>query len=77
MRIEFHGPSICDFSKFDKDGTIEVPDGLTLKQFLKIVKLPKLWAKTLPLLVNYEKADMKQVLHDGDIVSSYTPLGSG
>ena len=36
-----------------------------------------LWAKTLPLLVNYEKADMKQVLKDGDIVSSYTPLGSG
>ena len=46
MRIEFHGPSICDFSKFEKDGTIEVPDGITLKQFLKIVKLPKLLAKT-------------------------------
>lgn len=77
MRIEFHGPPICDFSKFEKDGTIEVPDGITLKQFLKIVKLPTLWAKVLPLLVNYEKPDMNQVLKDGDIVSSYTPLGSG
>ncbi|MBO7689478.1 MAG: MoaD/ThiS family protein [Clostridia bacterium] len=77
MRIEFHGPSICDFSQFEKDGTIEVQDGLTLKQFLKIVKLPMLWARTLPLLVNYEKVPLDTVLKDGDIVSSYTPLGSG
>ena len=77
MRIEFHGPSLCDFSKFDRDGTIEVPDGITLKQFLKIVKLPVWWRKMFPLLLNYEKMPLDTVLKDGDIVSSFTPLGGG
>ena len=77
MKIEFHGPSACDFSKFAADGTIEVPDGITLKQFLKIVKLPPLWGKIFPLLLNYEKKPLDTVLKDGDIVSSFTPLGGG
>ena len=31
MKIEFHGPAICDFSKMDKNGDIEVPEGTTVK----------------------------------------------
>ncbi len=77
MKIEFHGPPMCDFSKMDKFGNIEVPEGTTLGQFLKIVKLPIMWRKVFPLLVNYEKVSMDTVLHDGDIVSAFTLSGGG
>ena len=78
MRIEFHGPPMCDFSQFRKDGTVEVPDGMTLKKFLKFVKLPTIWRKVFPLLLNYDEVtDINVVLKDGDIVSAFTPLGGG
>lgn len=77
MKIEFHGPAICDFSRMDKNGDIEVPEGTIVKQFLKIVKLPVVWRKVFPLLVNYEKVPMNTVLHDGDIVSAFSPSGGG
>lgn len=77
MKIEFHGPSLCDFSKMDKNGDIEVPEGTTLKKFVKLVKLPYVWRKVFPLLLNYEKVPMDTVLHDGDIVSAFSPTGGG
>lgn len=78
MKIEFHGPSICDFSKMDKMGYIEVPEGTTLKQFIKMVKLPAVWHKVFHLLlVNYERVPLDTVLHDGDIVSAFSPSGGG
>lgn len=77
MKIEFHGPSMCDFSKMDKNGAIEVPEGTTLRQFMKIVKLPVIWTKVFPFLVNYEKVPYDTVLKDGDIVSAFSPSGGG
>lgn len=77
MKIEFHGPSMCDFSKMDKNGGIEVPEGTTLRQFMKIVKLPLIWTKVFPFLVNYEKVPYDTVLKDGDIVSAFSPSGGG
>lgn len=77
MKIEFHGPSMCDFSKMDKNGEIEVPEGTTLRQFMKIVKLPLIWTKVFPFLVNYEKVPYDTVLKDGDIVSAFSPSGGG
>ncbi|MCQ2461159.1 MAG: MoaD/ThiS family protein [Clostridia bacterium] len=77
MKIEFHGPSMCDFSKMDKNGDIEVPEGTTLRQFMKIVKLPLIWTKVFPFLVNYEKVPYDTVLKDGDIVSAFSPSGGG
>ncbi|NLL63490.1 MAG: MoaD/ThiS family protein [Ruminococcaceae bacterium] len=77
MKIEFHGPGMCDFSKMDKMGYIEVPEGTTLRQFLKIVKLPIIWTKVFPLFVNYEKVPMNTVLKDGDIVSAFLPTVGG
>lgn len=77
MKIEFHGPSMCDFSKMDKNGDIEVPEGTTLRQFMKIVKLPLIWTKVFPFLVNYEKVPYDTVLKDGDIVSAFSPTGGG
>lgn len=77
MKIEFHGPSMCDFSKMDKNGDIEVPEGTTVRQFMKIVKLPLMWTKVFPFLVNYEKVSYDTVLKDGDIVSAFSPTGGG
>lgn len=77
MKIEFHGPSICDFSKMDEKGYIEVPEGTTVKQFMKIVKLPKVWTKVFPFLVNYEKVPYSTVLQDEDVVSAFSPSGGG
>ncbi len=77
MKIEFHGPPMCDFSRMDKNGDIEVPEGTTLKQFLKLVKLPVIWRKVFPVLVNYQKVPMETALNDGDIVSAFSPSGGG
>ena len=77
LKVEFHGPAICDFSKMNADGTIDVPDGTTVRQFIKIVKLPMAWAKVFPFLVNYEKVPMNTVLKEGDVISAFSPSGGG
>lgn len=77
MKIEFHGPSMCDFSKMDEKGEIEVPEGTTVRQFIRMVKLPVVWTKVFPFLVNYEKVPLHTVLHDGDVVSAFSPSGGG
>lgn len=68
---------MCDFSKMDEKGLIEVPDGTTVRQFIRIVKLPVVWTKVFPFLVNYEKVPLGTVLKDGDIVSAFSPSGGG
>ena len=77
MKVEFHGPGVCDFSKMNPDGTIDVPEGTTVKQFIKIVKLPIIWTKVFPFLVNYEKVPLNTVLKEGDVVSAFSPSGGG
>lgn len=77
MKIEFHGPPMCDYSLMDDRGEFNVPEGTTLKKFLRIVKLPFVWQKIFPLLVNYEKVPMNTVLKDGDIVTSFSPIAGG
>lgn len=77
MKIELYAPPMCDFSRVDEQGFLNVPQGTTFGQALKIIKLPFIWRKIFPCLLNYEKAPLKTVLKEGDIISIFTPIAGG
>ncbi|MDR0315094.1 MAG: MoaD/ThiS family protein [Oscillospiraceae bacterium] len=77
MKIELYAPGVCDLSKVDEKGFLHVPDGITLKEALKIIKLPLIWKKIFPCLLNYEKVPMDTVLKEGDTISIFTPITGG
>ncbi len=77
MKIELYAPPMCDFSKVDSEGYLNLPEGITFGQALKIIKLPFIWRKIFPCLLNYEKAPLSTVLKNGDIISIFTPISGG
>ena len=77
MKVELYAPPMCDFSRVDDKGYLEIPDGTTFGQALKIIKLPFIWRKIFPCLLNYEKAPLNTVLKEGDIISIFTPIAGG
>ncbi|MEG0980109.1 MAG: MoaD/ThiS family protein [Oscillospiraceae bacterium] len=77
MKIELYAPSMCDLSRLDDKGYLDLPEGTTYGEALKIIKLPFVWRKIFPCLLNYEKASLKTVLKDGDTISIFTPITGG
>lgn len=77
MKIELYAPGVCDLSKVDEDGYIDVPEGTTYGQLLKMIKLPFIWRKVFPCFLNYEKKPLDTVLHNEDVVSIFTPMAGG
>ncbi len=77
MKIELYAPPICDLSRVDDKGYIDVPEGTTYGELLKLIKLPFVWRKIFPCLLNYEKSPLNTVLKEGDIISIFTPIAGG
>lgn len=77
MLIELHAPPMCDLSKVDERGNIDLAEGTTLGEALHIIKLPFVWRKVLPCWLNYEKVPMSTVLKEGDVISIFTPIVGG
>jgi len=77
MKIELYAPAMCDFSRVDENGYLDIPEGTTFGESLKIIKLPFVWRKIFPCLLNYEKAPLSTILKDGDTISIFTPIAGG
>ncbi|MFP4314733.1 MAG: MoaD/ThiS family protein [Desulfovibrionales bacterium] len=58
-----------------RDGTIEVPEGITLQGVMEQLNMPQEEVKLL--FVNGKRADSKSVLHSGDRVGLFPPVGGG
>lgn len=77
IRIKVYAPSWCNIEALDERGWIEMPDGSTLADVLKQIKMPKFAAKILLAAVNSEKKPLDTVLKDGDRVSFFAIMAGG
>ena len=77
MRVKVFPPLGCDRSALDERSWIELPEGSTVGDVLKIIKCSPLKAKLLLVSVNGERARSRQVLHDGDVVGFFSLVSGG
>ena len=77
MRVKVFPPIGCDRDMLDERGWMEVPEGTSVSDVLRIIRCSKLKAKLLLVSVNGERAQMKQELHDGDVVGFFAFVSGG
>lgn len=77
MKVKVFPPRGCDRSALDERSWIELPEGSTVGDVLKIIKCSPLRAKLLLVSVNGERAKFKHVLHDGDVVGFFSLVTGG
>ena len=77
MRVKILPPRGCDRSALDAKSWMELPEGSTVGDVLRIIKCSPLRAKLLLVSVNGERAKFKHVLHDGDVVGFFSLVTGG
>ena len=77
MRVKVFPPRGCDRSALDERSWMDLPEGSTVGDVLKIIKCSPLKAKLLLVSVNGERAKFKHVLHDGDVVGFFSLVTGG
>jgi molybdopterin converting factor small subunit len=71
IRVKIIPPPGSDRSKLDERGWVELPDGATLKDALRLVHCSALVAKLLLASVNGERVPLSTLLQDGDVVGFF------
>ncbi len=76
MRIRVYAPPFARIAAIDEGGFVSLPEGATLNELFKALRLPFRRGAARLCLVNYEKARLDTTLKDGDVVSFFA-LASG
>ena len=77
MKVKVFPPLGCDRSALDERSWIELAEGSTVSDVLRIIKCNPLKAKLLLVSVNGERARFRHVLHDGDVVGFFALVTGG
>ena len=77
MKVKVFPPRGCDRSALDAKSWMELPEGSTVGDVLKIIKCSPLRAKLLLVSVNGERVKFKRVLQDGDVVGFFSLVTGG
>jgi molybdopterin converting factor small subunit len=77
VRIKVYLPPYLNHSRVDEHGYVEIEKGARLKDLFKLLKVPFPIGAVHLCRVNYDKADLRQQLQDGDIVSFYSLISGG
>jgi molybdopterin converting factor small subunit len=77
MRIRVYAPRFADHSQIDDDGFVTLPEGATLDDLLKKLRVPLRFAAVLFCQVNYGRAPLSRSLHDGDTVGFLALVSGG
>ena len=77
MRIKIIAPYGCSLDKLDERGWVEVENGTTVSDALRIIRCGKLKAKLLLVSVNGERAALSRKLKDGDVIGFFMPVSGG
>ena len=77
MKVKVFPPRGCDRSALDSKSWMELPEGSTVGDVLRIIKCSPLRAKLLLVSVNGERAKFKHVLQDGDVVGFFSLVTGG
>lgn len=77
MKVKVYPGPLCEGAALDEDGFVELPEGASVADILKMLKCP-LPVRILGLYaVNYKKASLGTQLKEGDIISILAPLAGG
>ena len=77
IRVKVFPPYGCDRSALDERSWMEMEEGSTVGDVLRIIRLSPLKAKLLLLSVNGERAFLSQKLKDGDVIGFIAPVSGG
>ena len=77
MKVKVYAPPFAKREKLDKSSFLELHEGATLKEVFEILEIPFPRGLVNLCKVNYEKADLKMTLQDGDVISFYVYLAGG
>jgi molybdopterin converting factor small subunit len=77
MKVKVYAPAFCSFKHIDEDGNMVLPDGASLNDVYKKLRVPLPFRKLLFSAVNYRRVKLSTKLKDGDVVSFLAPLSGG
>lgn len=77
MKVKIFPPRGCDRSALDERSWVELPEGSTVGDVLKIINCSPARAKLLLVSVNGERAKLSHELHDGDVVGFFSLVSGG
>jgi len=76
-RVRVSPPPFFDRRKLDERGWIELPDGATLRDVLKVIRMPAAMAGLMRASVNGAMARPDTVLRDRDTVGFVSMVSGG
>ena len=77
VNVKVYAPLFGDSSILDDHGYLELPEGTTLGDLYRKLKIPLLLRNSLLCTVNYERHKSNRILVDGDIISFIAPVSGG
>lgn len=77
MKVKVYAPAFCSFEDIDEKGCMTLPEGASLNDVYKKLRVPFLLRKLLLASVNYNRVKLRTELKDGDVVSFIAPLAGG
>ena len=77
MRVKVLPPHGCDRSALDERSWMELPEGASVRDVLRIIRCSPVKAKLLLVSVNGERSELGRVLRDGDVLGFFYPVSGG
>lgn len=77
MRIKVYPPPGFKSDKINERGWMELPEGSTLGDVVRMIRVPRILAKLLIVSVNGVKSDFDTVLNNGDSVGFFSLIAGG
>lgn len=77
VRIKIYPPPFCSFKHLDERGWLTMKKGSTLKDALKMIKMPRAAAKIMLVKLNGLSERWDTVLEDGDVIGFFSFISGG
>ena len=77
IRVKIYAPSWCDSSGLDEKSWVELSDGSTLADAVRLIRMPKLLAKVFHAAINGETKPLNTPLQDGDVIGFFSLITGG
>lgn len=77
MKVKVFPPRGCDRNALDERSWMELPEGSTVGDVLRIIKCSPVKAKLLLVSVNGEHSRLSRELKDGDVVGFFSLVSGG
>ena len=77
IRVKVFVPSWCDSRMLDERGWVEVAEGSTLADVIRMIKMSKFIAKVFQASVNGEAVPLTTPLQNGDVIGFFSLMTGG